>query len=151
MRSLNIEDAFRSLSSGICFFNLSKLDSRQAARLGQIKVSSKRCKTDTMGMYKFISSLHFLSYFCMHSVLNSFLSSAVAGSTRQINWPCLNSRLVYIMIPLESRDRGMNPSLLPLAWCFMWLPPREDHLELKSLKLGCSISPRVGNLSFVSV
>ncbi|CAN6568470.1 unnamed protein product [Malus baccata var. baccata] len=107
-----------------------------------------------MGIYKFISPLLFFSYFCMHAfVLNSFLSLALAGSNKTDKLALLEFKAWITTDPFGVMT-SWNETLHFCQWHGITCSHRHKRvttLTLRSLKLGGSISPHVGNLSFLRV
>ncbi|CAN6568467.1 unnamed protein product [Malus baccata var. baccata] len=134
--------------------NSYKLGSAQAARQPQLTQTKVSHKTDTMGNYKFISPLLFFSYLCMHAfVLDSSLSLALAGSNKTDKLALLEFKARITTDPLGVMS-SWNETIHFCQWHGVTCGHRHKRitmLMLRSLKLGGSISPHVGNLSFLRV
>ncbi|XP_070661684.1 probable LRR receptor-like serine/threonine-protein kinase At3g47570 [Malus domestica] len=107
-----------------------------------------------MGNYKFISPLLFFSYLCMHAfVLNSCLSLALAGSNETDKLALLEFKARITTDPFGVMS-SWNETIHFCQWRGVTCGHRHKRitmLKLMSLKLGGSISPHVGNLSFLRV
>ncbi|XP_048422089.1 probable LRR receptor-like serine/threonine-protein kinase At3g47570 [Pyrus x bretschneideri] len=107
-----------------------------------------------MGNYKFISPLLFFSYLCMHAfVLNSCLSLALAGSNETDKLALLEFKARITTDPFGVMS-SWNETIHFCQWHGVTCGHRHKRitmLTLRSLKLGGSISPHVGNLSFLRV
>ncbi|XP_068314747.1 probable LRR receptor-like serine/threonine-protein kinase At3g47570 [Pyrus communis] len=107
-----------------------------------------------MGIYMFISPLLFFSNFCMHAfVLNSFLSLALAGSNETDKLALLEFKACITTDPFGVMT-SWNETIHFCQWHGVTCGHRHKRvttLMLGSLKLGGSISPHVGNLSFLRV
>ncbi|XP_068315830.1 probable LRR receptor-like serine/threonine-protein kinase At3g47570 [Pyrus communis] len=107
-----------------------------------------------MGNYKIISPLLFFSYLCMHAfVLNSCLSLAFAGSNETDKLALLEFKARITMDPFGVMS-SWNETIHFCQWHGVTCGHRHTRvttLMLRSLKLGGSISPHVGNLSFLRV
>ncbi|CAN6710634.1 unnamed protein product [Malus baccata var. baccata] len=106
-----------------------------------------------MGIYKFISPL-FFSYFCMHAlVLYSCLSLALAGSNETDKLALLEFKARITTDPFGVMT-SWNETIHFCQWHGVTCGHRHKRvttLMLRSLKLGGSISPHIGNLSFLRV
>ncbi|XP_048421883.1 putative receptor-like protein kinase At3g47110 [Pyrus x bretschneideri] len=107
-----------------------------------------------MGNYKFISPLPFFSYLCMHAiVLNSCLSLALTGSNETDKLALLKFKARITTDPFGVMS-SWNETIHFCQWHGVTCGHRHmrvTKLMLRSLKLGGSISPHVGNLSFLKV
>ncbi|CAN6568465.1 unnamed protein product [Malus baccata var. baccata] len=105
-----------------------------------------------MGNYKFISPLFFFSYLCMHAfVLNSCLSLALARSNGTDKLALLEFKARITTDPFGVMS-SWNETIHFCQWHGVTCGHRHERitmLTLRSLKLGGSISPHVGNLSFL--
>ncbi|XP_048422174.1 probable LRR receptor-like serine/threonine-protein kinase At3g47570 [Pyrus x bretschneideri] len=107
-----------------------------------------------MGIYKFISPLLFFSNFCMHAiVLYSCLNLALAGSNETDKLALLEFKARITTDPFGVMT-SWNETIHFCQWHGVTCGHRHKRvttLTLRSLKLGGSISPHVGNLSFLRV
>ncbi|XP_068316494.1 probable LRR receptor-like serine/threonine-protein kinase At3g47570 [Pyrus communis] len=107
-----------------------------------------------MGSFKFISPLLFFSYLCMHAfVLNSCLRLALAGSNETDKLALLEFKARITTDPFGVMS-SWNETIHFCQWHGVTCGHRHKRitmLTLSSLKLGGSISPHVGNLSFLRV
>lgn len=107
-----------------------------------------------MGIYKFISSLLFFSSFCIHVVvLTSCLNSALAGSNETDKLALLEVKASITHDPLGVLS-SWNKTNHFCYWRGVTCGHRHKRvtsLDLESSKLEGSITPHVGNLSFLRV
>ncbi|TQE00084.1 hypothetical protein C1H46_014337 [Malus baccata] len=105
-----------------------------------------------MGNYKFISPLFFFSYLCMHAfVLYSCLSLALARSNGTDKLALLEFKARITTDPFGVMS-SWNETIHFCQWHGVTCGHGHERitmLTLRSLKLGGSISPHVGNLSFL--
>ncbi|XP_009342480.2 probable LRR receptor-like serine/threonine-protein kinase At3g47570 [Pyrus x bretschneideri] len=131
-----------------------KLGYSQDARQPQLTQTKVSHETDTMGLYKFTSSLLFFSYLCMHAfVLNSCLSLALAGSNETDKLALLEFKARITTDPFGVMS-SWNETIHFCQWHGVTCGHRHKRITmliLRSLKLGGSIPPHVGNLSFLRV